>query len=112
MSALRTSLLAAAFVVVAGAAHAENGEIALTRDVAAAGAPVGRAEVQADLHLWQRAGLGGPGEVDTMSADYQAKLATYQRLRSGPAFAAEVDRLQRVSADRATASLPSSRDVQ
>jgi hypothetical protein len=111
MSTVRAALLAAAVVLAAGAAHADNGEIAMTRDVAVAGAPVSRAEVLADLHLWQRAGLGETGEADTLSAGYQAKLAAYQRLRSGPAFAAEVERLQRPSSQRGTASLAPARDV-
>lgn len=56
-----------------------------------------RAEVQADLALWRRAGVPGAyGEqtVDTSSASYQAAFAEYQRLRQGPAFLAEVRRIE------------------
>ena len=55
-----------------------------------------RAEVQADLNLWNRAGLGQANAGDrTPDADpaYEARVAEYRRLRSGPEFVAEVRRL-------------------
>jgi hypothetical protein len=62
----------------------------------AQGPALSRAEVQADLNLWNRAGLGQVNAGDrTPDADptYQARVAEYQRLRSGPEFVAEVRRL-------------------
>ncbi len=58
-------------------------------------ATLSRAEVQADLNLWSRAGLNqSSGEQSVADTpDYQAKLAQYQSLRSGPAYLAEVRRL-------------------
>ncbi len=58
--------------------------------------PISVAEVMADWNLWQRAGLGryqvgeGSPANDPM---YAQRLAEYQRLRSGPAYVAEVRRL-------------------
>lgn len=62
----------------------------------AQGPALSRAEVQADLNLWNRAGLGQANYSDrTPDADptYEARLAEYRRLRSGPEFVAEVRRL-------------------
>lgn len=60
------------------------------------GEPKTRAEVRADLRLWNRAGLdklwdreGGP---DTFSREYRAAYAEYVRLRNGPEYEAEVQR--------------------
>lgn len=48
-----------------------------------------RAEVKADLALWQRAGLtpGGEASPDPWDPVYQAKLARYSALRSSQAYA-------------------------
>lgn len=59
--------------------------------------PITRAEVRADLAMWQRAGL--PELVDTerydlLSPDVQRRLAEYTRLRRGPEYLAELRRLQ------------------
>ncbi len=54
-----------------------------------------RAEVKADMELWQQAGLqnANTGEGARMnSPQYQQRLAEYQRLRSGPAYLSEVQR--------------------
>lgn len=61
----------------------------------ASGPALSRAEVQADLALWNRAGLNVHGDSDLQSWDagYQQRLAQYQRLRSGPEYQAEVQRL-------------------
>jgi len=56
-----------------------------------------RAEVQADLALWRRAGLDMAGEADGFdptNPDYQRRLATYQRWRGGPEYMAELKQLQ------------------
>lgn len=54
-----------------------------------------RAEVQADAVLWNRAGLNAYLEIAAHpgDADYQRRLAQYQRQRSGPEYLAEVQRL-------------------
>lgn len=63
----------------------------------AAQGQLSRAEVQADLNLWNRAGMGSRISDDRLQAAdpaYAEHLATYQRLRSGPEYRAEVSRLQ------------------
>jgi hypothetical protein len=56
-----------------------------------------RAEVIADLQLWNRAGLSaaGHGEAspDVHGSDYQSRLAAYQSLRDGPAYAEAIRQL-------------------
>ena len=50
-----------------------------------------RAEVQADLAMWQRAGLGNfyNSEVaDPLDPQAQSKVAEYERLRNGPEYKA------------------------
>ena len=61
----------------------------------ASGPALSRAEVQADLALWNRAGLNvyRESDVNHWDADYQQRLAQYQRMRSGPEYLAEVQRL-------------------
>ncbi len=61
----------------------------------ASGPALSRAEVQADLALWNRAGLNvyRESDVNHWDADYQQRLARYQRMRSGPEYLAEVQRL-------------------
>lgn len=55
-----------------------------------------RAEVNADLVLWKRAGLDkfwrGRGTPDTFRPEYKAAYAEYMRLRSGPEYQLEVQR--------------------
>lgn len=61
-----------------------------------------RAEVIADLNLWQRAGVDRYVETQQYgleTSEYQKAFAEYQRLRNGPAFAQEV---ARVKAEQAT----------
>jgi hypothetical protein len=62
---------------------------------AATGRALSRAEVQADLAMWNRAGLNvyRESDVNHWDADYQQRLAQYQRRRSGPEYLAEVQRL-------------------
>lgn len=90
------ALLAIATVFAANAAFAAvpfQGEgmsaPAETRSVAS------RAEVLADLAMWQRAGLDqfNVGDV-RFDPQYEAKIAQYQRLRHGPEYLAELSRLQ------------------
>lgn len=55
-----------------------------------------RAEVLAEFSLWRQAGLdrydveGG----DQSSMDYQRRLEHYARMRSGPQYVAELQRIQ------------------
>ena len=50
-----------------------------------------RSEVIADLQLWNRAGLSAAGHgessPDVHGSDYKSRVAVYQSLRSGPAYA-------------------------
>jgi hypothetical protein len=55
-----------------------------------------RAEVLADLNLWNRSGLGAISHGEnTPAADpsYAERMAEYQNLRSGPEYQAELRRL-------------------
>lgn len=87
--ALTASLLLAAALPQA---HAE--EFDLPKPTAS---QLSRAEVIADLHLWQRAGVDRYVEAQQYgmeTREYQAAFAEYQRLRNGPAFAQEVARVK------------------
>ncbi|MDA8523519.1 DUF4148 domain-containing protein [Acidovorax sp. NCPPB 4044] len=93
-SALLLSLAALAFVGVASAAPTSQ-EDWFGAEAAAQGPSLTRAEVVADLVLWNRAGLNHAGEGDRTAiadADYRQRVAEYRRLRSGPEFLAEVRR--------------------
>lgn len=88
------TLSAASWSGLASAAPASP-EIWFGAEPATVGRALSRAEVQADLALWNRAGLNVHGDSDLQSWDagYQQRLAQYQRLRSGPEYQAEVQRL-------------------
>jgi len=99
-------LIAAAAIAITGigAANAQmasqqDGSAMLPESTQLTGQPqqgVSRVEVQADWNLWQRAGLGD-FSMGNRSADadpaYQQRLAEYQRMRSGPEYLAEIQRL-------------------
>lgn len=56
-----------------------------------------RAEVAADLSLWIKSGMSQVANSDSFdptSAAYRAQFASYQRMRNGPQFLAEVQRKQ------------------
>lgn len=57
-----------------------------------------RAEVQADLAIWNRAGLGelhrGELTPDTFSSEYKAAYAEYVRMRNGPEYQEELKKRQ------------------
>ncbi|TDP84822.1 hypothetical protein EV672_103396 [Aquabacterium commune] len=92
--ALTASLLLAAALPQA---HAE--EFDLPKPTAS---QLSRAEVIADRHLWQRAGVdrfADLQEYGLQTSEYQKAFAEYQRLRNSPAFAQEV---ARVKAEQAT----------
>ncbi|WP_442593345.1 DUF4148 domain-containing protein [Parapusillimonas sp. JC17] len=58
-----------------------------------------RAEVQADLAIWNRAGLGelhrGELTPDTFSPQYKAAYAEYIRMRNGPEYQEELKKRQK-----------------
>jgi len=89
------ALAAATFAGTASAA-APSQEVWFGAQPVASGAPLSRAEVQADLNLWNRAGLNelnAGDHNDVANPAYAQRLAAYQRLRSGPEYVAEVQRL-------------------
>ena len=96
--------LFAAVVLTASAAAA------MAQDVPQAPSAAGksRAEVLADLEMFQRAGLGylpaPTGYTDSEhSAEYRKAYAEYQRLLSSPAYAAAVAKYDGVAAARLAA---------
>ncbi|MDM0067989.1 hypothetical protein [Variovorax sp. J31P207] len=68
-----------------------------------------RVEVAADTSLWIRSGMSQVANRDSFdpsSPAYRAQMAAYQRMRSGPEFMAEVQRLQGARMQQ-TATAPS-----
>lgn len=63
------------------------------------GQPKSRAEVRADLILWQNAGVeefwAGGNTSEFHTPEYRAAYAEYLRLRNGPEFTQEVERQRR-----------------
>ncbi|MBO9357688.1 DUF4148 domain-containing protein [Bordetella petrii] len=59
-------------------------------------AELSRAEVQADLAIWKRAGMDkfwrGNQTPDTFSREYRMAQAEYQRMRSGTEYQQELQR--------------------
>ena len=55
---------------------------------------VDRATVAAERNLWLRAGLNNYGEYAYMDPMYSQRLANYNRMRSGPEFMAELNRIE------------------
>jgi len=99
MNPFRPALAALVFSLSAVSAHAT---------AAAEPVPPTRAEVLADLALYQRAGLDGSEYregFNSFDSSYQARVAAYRRLRSGPEFAAEVARIE-ARGTAATATRP------
>ena len=70
-----------------------------------------RAEVLADLALWQRAGLDSASQEESTSftADIEQRMALYRQWRSGPEYLAELSRQQDKS--RTTARAPSAQTL-
>lgn len=90
------ALAAASFTGAASAAQ-QSPENWVGAEPVVTGKPLTRAEVVADLNLWNRAGLSDYNTGDNgryADAGYARRLATYQRLRSGPEYLAEVQRLE------------------
>lgn len=64
-----------------------------------------RTEVAADTNLWIRSGMSQVANRDSFdptSPAYRAQLAAYQRMRNGPEFVAEVQRLKGAGSPQAT----------
>lgn len=53
-----------------------------------------RATVAAERNLWLRAGLNNYGEYAEMDPQYSKRLANYTRMRNGPEFLAEMNRIE------------------
>ncbi|SAI60050.1 Uncharacterised protein [Bordetella ansorpii] len=57
-----------------------------------------RAEVQADLAMWKRAGMDkyyrGHNTQAFFSPEYRRRYAQYESLRNGPAYQQELERLR------------------
>ena len=94
MPVTRFAAIAALAVASVGIAHAATDSSGVYRPDAPTG--LTRAEVEADLALWQRAGLAhytnSEDSSATLSPQYQRQMAQYQQWRSGPEFRAEVQR--------------------
>ena len=100
---LRTLALLSASVVAGSAFAAAPTAVVVSQEVWAGpelvvtGPALSRAEVLADLQLWQQAGLDaynqGEGVVGDQQA-YEAKLAKYQQQRNSTAFVELVQRIQ------------------
>ena len=65
-----------------------------------------RIEVRADVAMWQRSGMDhfyrGRGPIDVFSPAYRRSYAEYQRLKNGPEYQAEVERLRAEAASKVT----------
>ncbi|CAM4036694.1 DUF4148 domain-containing protein [Paracidovorax anthurii] len=102
------ALAALAFAGAASAAPTSQDDWFGAQPVAQ-GPALTRAEVVADLVLWNRAGLNQTGEGDrTAIVDpaYQQRVAEYRRLRSGPEYLAEVRRQGGTSAVAGSSAEP------
>lgn len=82
--------LAALALALAGSAMAQELTAPASTD------NLSRAEVMADLEMWQRAGMTylTDRETGVLSAEYRQGLERYRQLRAGPAFLEAVARLQ------------------
>lgn len=92
----------AALLLVAGTGAVMAQEIAPDPTQAPNTSSLSRTEVRADLALWRQAGFTGSETDLNPTPEQEHRLAEYQQLRSGPAFAAAVQRLQQQDAARAT----------
>lgn len=93
-----TTLVAATLLACSGLALADTSREDIDPELQAARpSTLSRAEVLADLALWRSAGLPGANgdeSVDVDGAAYRARYAEYLRLRQGPAFLAELRRIE------------------
>jgi hypothetical protein len=92
----------AALLLAAGTGAVMAQEVAWDPVQAPTASSLSRTEVRADLAVWRQAGFTGSEADLNATPEQQQRLAEYQQLRSGPAFAAAVERLQQQDAARAT----------
>ena len=108
---LALSIAALGFASLTQLAHADS----LDYELAAQPVPASkltRAEVSADLILWQRAGLDRATLIDGYTAnadDTERRKALYLQWRSGPEYVAELSRQQ--GAQPNTAKAPSAQTL-
>lgn len=94
-----TAIAGAALATSAHAVDAGPGEAwgsRITQMQSQQGSALTRAEVQADMALWRKAGLQGvnAGEAPTLSSDtYRERLAEYQQRRSSTDYLTQVQRM-------------------
>jgi hypothetical protein len=92
---LALSLAALGFTVLSQAARADTDTAAIP--AYSAPSTLTRAEVQADLALWKRAGLESAASLDSFDPTSPAnasRLAQYKQWRNGSEYRAELARLQ------------------
>jgi len=92
---LRTLCKGIAILTLAGAGTAAIAQESMPTPEFNQPSKVSRAEVQADLALWTRAGLASlnQGDRDVLGTpEYRTRVAEYQRLRNSPEYAAELQR--------------------
>lgn len=92
---MRTLCNGIALLGLAGASACAVAQESLPAPELSQPSQISRAEVRADLALWTRAGLAAlnQGDRDVLGTpEYRARVAEYQRLRSGPEYAAELQR--------------------
>lgn len=91
------AIAAIAAACFSGIASADNqsSEVWFGAEPVVTGPGLSRAEVLADLALWNRAGMNfyTLGEYGSADPAYEQRMAEYQKLRSGPEYQAEVSRL-------------------
>jgi len=93
---LALGIAALGFAGFAQLAHADSMDFAQPAN-SAVPTKLTRAEVRADLALWQRAGLDSATLLDgyTANADEtERRMALYRQWRSGPEYLAELSRQQ------------------
>jgi len=101
MNALKTTSLLVATLCSAYVTAASAGD---TDPVFATTSQLTRAEVLADLEVWQLAGMPaftrGDTDIDPSSAEYMAAQARYQQMAHSPDFAQRVIRIARQRGER------------
>jgi len=91
---LALSIAALGFAGLAQIAHADSIDFAQPANTEVP-TKLTRAEVRADLALWQRAGLDTVAQLDgytVNSDDTERRMALYRKWRSGPEYLAELSR--------------------
>lgn len=96
------TLIGAAGLVIASLSTAQP---VVPEGTVPARASKSRAEVLAEFSLWRRAGLDryNAEGADQSTLDYQQRMAQYARMRNGPQYVAELQRIQAGQAQHAAA---------